>query len=519
MNKKLILIISIVFVLIITGITTYLILSNRSFEIRDEAQDTPSNNPQIVKVLVLNFDPILENYGGQKLSEYRGWNNSEDLNNQVIKFFQSVSDGYVNYTVSEWIYIDGYIDKPSGSLTDDIYISQCLSTSPSDLCNDTIDYKKFIEDYQICEKANNEQIDELWVWGAPWMGMWGSNLTGTDAFWYNSSPTLDTTCSKQVPIMGLNYERGLAEAVESFGHRTESAMDHTFSRWYNDYQYDSVRKYPGDINDWELFTMKEWDDGDFNSSCGLIHGAVNTQTFPGPGWWYIWDDTNYVNNNCDNFYNYPSLTGATKYINCTEWGCSDLGFKEWWFKHIPNKDGIYEGKWNNWWRYILNYKKAVEDLQNPCIPNCDSKTCGDDGCGGQCGICNTNQVCDPTTFTCINNCSGCIDIYGICKEGKKNDECGKNGENCISCLPNTCLSNGICSISNNDCAKADIWGKTGTPDNKVNIYDISKIISYWNWIGSPGGHMSDIWGESGTPDGKVNIYDISRTISCWTRSK
>jgi hypothetical protein len=53
-----------------------------------------------------------------------------------------------------------------------------------------------------------------------------------------------------------------------------------------------------------------------------------------------------------------------------------------------------------------------------CISNCDGKTCGDDGCGGSCGVCPTGWVCfdgncqstEELTckgiFGCFDDCSG-----------------------------------------------------------------------------------------------------------------
>jgi uncharacterized protein YfaP (DUF2135 family) len=36
---------------------------------------------------------------------------------------------------------------------------------------------------------------------------------------------------------------------------------------------------------------------------------------------------------------------------------------------------------------------AVIENTGQCIPNCSGLVCGDDGCGGSCGSCSTNQFC------------------------------------------------------------------------------------------------------------------------------
>ena len=37
---------------------------------------------------------------------------------------------------------------------------------------------------------------------------------------------------------------------------------------------------------------------------------------------------------------------------------------------------------------------------DPCVTQCDGRTCGDDGCGGTCGTCAGGQLCVPATGTC-----------------------------------------------------------------------------------------------------------------------
>ncbi|MEC9071844.1 MAG: hypothetical protein VX938_05665, partial [Myxococcota bacterium] len=45
-------------------------------------------------------------------------------------------------------------------------------------------------------------------------------------------------------------------------------------------------------------------------------------------------------------------------------------------------------------------------ISEPCIPSCDGKECGDDGCGTVCGVCDPDDtgalVCDTAAFICID---------------------------------------------------------------------------------------------------------------------
>ena len=86
-----------------------------------------------------------------------------------------------------------------------------------------------------------------------------------------------------------------------------------------------------------------------------------------------------------------------------------------------------------------------------CAPECGAKECGGDGCGGSCGQCPDQHICDPDTGTCIyskdcgnGSCDGGEDCLSCpldckCGGGQECDEgqciecpeyCGKYGKQC-----------------------------------------------------------------------------------------
>ncbi|MBM4371344.1 MAG: hypothetical protein FJ098_06795, partial [Deltaproteobacteria bacterium] len=76
-----------------------------------------------------------------------------------------------------------------------------------------------------------------------------------------------------------------------------------------------------------------------------------------------------------------------------------------------------------------------------CIPACDGKDCGPDGCGDTCGECREEQVCnldtgvcegedpDQTCAECVTSCEPGGDGINCCEEGQQT--C--NGAKVISC--------------------------------------------------------------------------------------
>lgn len=93
-----------------------------------------------------------------------------------------------------------------------------------------------------------------------------------------------------------------------------------------------------------------------------------------------------------------------------------------------------------------------------CVPNCVSadgifKECGDDGCGGLCGICPAGTICDALGHcisSCIPNCTnkqcgpnGCGGTCGTCPVGKTCNAAGQCIATCVpSCTGKECGSNG-----------------------------------------------------------------------------
>ena len=70
-------------------------------------------------------------------------------------------------------------------------------------------------------------------------------------------------------------------------------------------------------------------------------------------------------------------------------------------------------------RYKEGGKTSGGDvLEDICIPNCEGKECGDDGCGGICGSCGINSICAGGKCGCQKgyiNCSGIWSWRGGCE--------------------------------------------------------------------------------------------------------
>lgn len=312
-----------------------------------------------MKIAVVLQDPVIDSTNNRRVHDVWRWTDPMVYINQIVEEFSVISHGVVDYEIVE-IHDDDniftMIDGKRMSISD----AQYYFLTPGKLYGRTnpgtlqymaevegrvrFDYKGMCDTYNFGEKRNRNEITEVWVYSFPFSGMYESQLIGPGAFWCNSPPITNyDKLEKLLPVMGWNYERGVAEALHSYGHRVESVMVHRYGRW--------DCKNP-DPNSWEIFTRIDKDVPD-GAHVGNIHFPPNGLSD------YDYSNTKYVKCYADNWKRYPVLLDQRRDLNCREWGCSQLGYMRWWFSHLPHFKGKYKGVLNNWWFYAVDYDSAI----------------------------------------------------------------------------------------------------------------------------------------------------------------
>jgi len=292
------------------------------------------------KVLMITHDPILRTKDGVTVKEYFGWNDPEELAAVYIEDVRWASYGYANYEVIEHIVVDGFPIKRDGfQYTEESYLKAWETGNFHD--PDGVDYHILVEEFEMIERINSGEIDEVWLFGHPYAGYYESIMAGPNAFWCNA-PALENTdhANRQFVIMGFNFERGVGEMLEDLGHRAESM----FFKVYEDIT--------GERNLWERFYRIEKTHPD-KSECGNVHFAPNSTKD------YEWGNPTPVWSYCDNWYKFPDLSGEPKIVTCEKWGNGDIRLHHlWWFRHMPHIIGDMNGIFNNWWEYIIDSNKV-----------------------------------------------------------------------------------------------------------------------------------------------------------------
>jgi hypothetical protein len=301
-----------------------------------------------INVLVLNFDPLITSEGGKPLHEVCRWNDPRRLAEGYAGDIGEASGGFVAYHVAEWLDVDQFPVKTDGYRdTEDTYL-QCWRAGKGWHQPDGVDYRAVMAEFHVIERVNDGDIDEVWLFGAPYMGYYESQMVGPTAYWCNSPPIIEDKVQRNFVVMGFSYERGVAEMLEDFGHRTESTMSQVYGGW-------SYEIPPEKQTTWGRFTLTEKEAPGL-AACGNVHYAPNSEKD------YEWGNPREVWSTCDDWLSYPNLTGKRRLVSAQDWGGGDgRAYQKWWLSHLPRAPGRGpDGKLANWWKYLVDMNRYPE---------------------------------------------------------------------------------------------------------------------------------------------------------------
>ncbi len=298
-------------------------------------------NPNAIapKVLLYIYDPIIESRNNQRMHTAYGWQDPVTLTNSVISDLRRSSHDLVRYQVVDTKIVDAYPWFLDGTRYDDASFDTVWTSRTEPASH--FDYKRFIDENGIAPRIESGEIDEVWVYAFPFSGMWESTMVGDGGYWCNSSPVQGVNSRRLAVVMGWNYERGVAEALHSYGHRAESIMSHSYGNMQ-----------PNQSNNWNKFTLLDKDSPD-NGGVGNIHFPVNGLSD------YDYANTRVVPSNADDWYNYPNFQGLKRSFNFREWSPTGADpqrdYMNWWYDHLPHMNGRGSDYFlSNWWRYVVD---------------------------------------------------------------------------------------------------------------------------------------------------------------------
>lgn len=307
-----------------------------------------------VRVLVINFDPVLRTRGNVRLRQYLKWNDPRPMTTNLLRYLYEASGGFARYRMVEWIDVDAFPRKRDGFVyTEETFLEMWKDRKKAHQ-PDSVSYAAIFQDHDLVGRVRREGISDIWIWGAPYFGTdeYAMKIPGDRTFFQTDNPWFYRPydipdCGRTVWVMGFNYEVGEDNALHSFGHRCEGVLAMTVGRgvWKDE---------AGRTNAWNRFTQQAVKCPD-DAQVGNVHGGPNAKSG------YDYSQTNVVMSGADDWFNYPNLTGRRTLVGRESWGGPQyhLNYMRWWLNHLPKARGVQDGYYNNWWRYIVDYDAAV----------------------------------------------------------------------------------------------------------------------------------------------------------------
>jgi hypothetical protein len=291
------------------------------------------------KVLLYIYNPAMENFGGRRMNIVYGWGDPRVLTNQIVADFTASSHGRVQYQIVETVDDPTFPYLENGFQYDGASFHQAWTSG--NLVPGTFDYTRFVTEHNLGERIDSGEFDEVWVYAFPGAGMFESAMAGRGAYWINGGAYQQAGGQRAFVIMGWNFERGVAEALHSWGHRAESIMVHSYGQWC-----------PTRCNTWSRFALLDINQPG-QGGVGNVHYPVNGTSD------YDYANPRYVWSNADAWLNYPNLDEQTRRFNYREWSPNGADphreYMNWWYAHLPHVGGRAPDFFLcNWWRYLVD---------------------------------------------------------------------------------------------------------------------------------------------------------------------
>lgn len=311
---------------------------------------TPQIKPIEVKVLVLNYDPVVPGNWGQRLHEVCKWQNPRELSRQYAADVAEVSRGFIRYREVLWRDLDEIPVKNDGFQYSLEQFLQLWKARKGWHDPDGADYRKILKDQGVPALIDAGVIDEVWLFGGPYFGYHESAMAGPGAFFINGGIYADVPTKRPFAIVGFNYERGVNSMLHNLCHRTEATMSRSFGGW----------KAEELTTDWARFAANVTQSNG-EAGVGSCHYPPNAAKD------YDYANPREVQSTADDWLNYPHLTGRKMAVSAQTWGGPDYerNYLKWWFTRLPHAEGINPAnkRQNNWWKYVFDFHNYNADGQ------------------------------------------------------------------------------------------------------------------------------------------------------------
>jgi hypothetical protein len=308
----------------------------------------PDNRPITVRVLVLNFDPLVPTDTNRRLSQVFRWNNPRTLAAEYEEAMEYASGGFVKFDIVEWRDLNEiYAQRDGYRYTIEEYVAN-RRRGKGWHDGGGADYPRIIAEQKVVPLIDAGTVDEIWIFSDHFFGLWEASMAGPGAFFINGGVYPEVRSRRPFAFYGFNYERGTAEMMHNTCHRTEATLNRVFDGW----------KLERPQSHWDRFSANEKQSKGV-AGVGTCHLPANALGD------YDYANKRTVQSWADDFLNYPRMTWKSKPVSRDTWSRGPdyhLDYMKWYFAHLPRAPGVdADGRQNNWWKYIYDFTNYTQN--------------------------------------------------------------------------------------------------------------------------------------------------------------
>jgi hypothetical protein len=306
---------------------------------------SPDNPRQVVKAIVLNFDPRVPSEGGKRLHSVFGWGDPHDMVVQFERDLEFATGGAIDIQVVEFRDLDDFPDQVDGYRpTPDNWVATGRGGGPWH--RQSTDLELLVRKQGLANFVNDGIIDEILCFGPPAeVDLFGETwMAGPNAFYINGGTFPQIPFDRAIAGYGFNYERGVGEMLHNLGHRTEDSLARPYGGW----QLQSPN------TPWEHFAANELQTPP-PYGVGTAHVPANAQGH------YDYANPRTVDSTALDWANFPNLTGATSPVNSSTWFFGPApdpqrDYFNWFWGMMPRNPGTAtDGRQANWFKYLWDF--------------------------------------------------------------------------------------------------------------------------------------------------------------------
>ncbi len=260
---------------------------------------------------------------------------------------ETASGGAIDYQIVAWRDLNEFpIFQDGFRYTADQYVQN--RRTGTGWVDTPIDFYTIAEQQGLAELANENVIDEIWMFGDHYFNLLGEAwMAGPGSFFVNGPSFPDFPTDRAVAGFSFNYERGVAEMLHNLGHRTENHLSRA---------YESNWNITNPVTSWDKFTANVAQSNVATFGVGSIHYPFNGASD------YDYANPRTFDSYADDFvFNFPNQTYAAVPTTRNAWGDTQTGdwhrgYMRWFFGHLPRAaETAADGRQNNWYKYIYDF--------------------------------------------------------------------------------------------------------------------------------------------------------------------